>query len=230
MQDGGEGLITIGDIVHNGIVFDVKNWDRHFMNEDDLRTTVARLFSLLGERRVDYVLVGGVALLQYVAGRNTQDIDLIMALPALEAMPEIRLAQRDDFFARGTFEGLQLEIFLTSNPLFAYVQKAHAEPRPFAEQTITTATVEGLILLKLYALPSLYRQGDFVKVGIYENDVATLLRAYRPDVAGILTELELFVSDSDLREIHDIVRDLQARFSRFDSSGEANHINRGDGQ
>jgi hypothetical protein len=35
--------------------------------------------------------------------------------------------------------------------------------------------VEGLILLKLYALPSLYRQGNFAKVGIYENDVATLL-------------------------------------------------------
>lgn len=223
-------LIAIGDIVPNGIVFDFKNWANHFMNEDYLRTTVARLFSLLDERSVDYVLVGGVALLQYVAGRNTQDIDLIMALPALEAVPEIQLAQRDEYFARGAYDGLQLDIRLTTNRLFAHVQNTHAEPRPFAEQTITTATVEGLILLKLYALPSLYRQGDFVKVGIYENDVATLLRAYRPDVTGILAELEPFISDSDLRKIHEIVRDLQARFSRFDWSSERSNKIGGDEQ
>jgi hypothetical protein len=212
--------VAISEIIRNGIVFDFKNWDRHFMNDDELRATVAGLFSLLGERGVDYVLVGGVALLQYVAGRNTQDIDLIMALPDLEAIPEIQLMQRDEYFARGMYDGLQLDILLTTNRLFAHVQNAHAEPLPFAEQTITTATVRGLILLKLYALPSLYRQGDFVKVGIYENDVATLLRAYRPDVAEILAELEAFVSDSDLREIREIVRDLQARFSRFGSMGE----------
>jgi len=214
--------IAISEVIRNGLVFDLKNWEHHFMNEDDLRATVASLFSLLDERGVDYVLVGGVALLQYVAGRNTQDIDLIMALPALEAVPEIRLTQRDEYFARGIYEELQLDILLTTNRLFAHVQNAHAESRPFAEQTITTATVEGLILLKLFALPSLYRQGDFIKVGIYENDVATLLLAYRPDVAGILAELEAFVSDSDLREIHEIVRDLQARFSRFRSSEESN--------
>jgi hypothetical protein len=209
--------IAIGEIIRNGITFDFKNWDRHFMNEDDLRTTVARLFSLLDERRVDYVLVGGVALLQYVEGRNTQDIDLIMTLSSLQELPEIRLLQRDEYFARSQYDGLQLDIFLTANRLFARVQNAHAEPRSFAEQTITTATVEGLILLKLYALPLLYRQGDFVKVGIYENDVATLLRAYRPDVEGILIELEPFVSDSDLREIREIVLDLESRFSRFES-------------
>ncbi len=208
--------ITIGEIIHNGLVFDFKNWDRSSMNEDDLRTTVARLFSLLDERRVDYVLVGGVALLQYVAGRNTQDIDLIITLSSLQQLPEIRITQRDEYFARGEFDGLQIDMLLTRNPLFAHVQKAHAAPRPFVESTITTATVEGLVLLKLYALPSLYRQGDFVKVGIYENDVATLLRAYQPDVAGILTELESFVGDSDLREIREIVRELQSRFLRFD--------------
>jgi hypothetical protein len=41
----------------------------------------------------------------------------------------------------------------------------------------------GLLLLKLYALPSLYREGNFARVGLYENDVATLLSyfAQRPD-------------------------------------------------
>lgn len=212
-----ESPVVISEIIRNGVTFDFKNWNREIMNGDDLAASVGRLFALLDERQIDYVLVGGVALLQYVEGRNTQDIDLIMALSSLQAVPEIQLLQRDEYLVRGTCEGLQLDILLTTNPLFAHLQNAHAVPRTFAEQTIMTATVEGLILLKLYALPSLYRQGDFVKVGIYENDVATLLRAYRPDVEGLLDELKPFVNNADMHEIRDIVADLQARFSRFGS-------------
>ena len=90
--------IAVGAIIRNGIVFDFKNWDTHTMNEDDVQATVARLFSLLSERGIDYVLISSMALLQCVAGRNTQDIDLIIALPALEAVPEIQLTQRDEYF------------------------------------------------------------------------------------------------------------------------------------
>ena len=206
---------AIGEIVRNGIAFDLKNWGGQTMN-DDLKIMVERLFALLSERQVDYVVVGGVALLQYVEGRNTQDIALIMALSSLERLPEIELTERDESYARGTYEGLQIDILLTQNPLFAFVRQQHASPAVYAESTITTATVEGLILLKLYALPSLYRQGDFARVGIYENDVATLLHAYRPNVEALLVELAPFVSDSDSQEIRDIVKDLQTRFSRFE--------------
>ena len=207
--------LAIGEIVRNGIAFDLKNWGGQTMN-DDLKIMVERLFALLSERQVDYVVVGGVALLQYVEGRNTQDIALIMALSSLERLPEIELTERDESYARGTYEGLQIDILLTQNPLFAFVRQQHASPAVYAESTITTATVEGLILLKLYALPSLYRQGDFARVGIYENDVATLLHAYRPNVEALLVELAPFVSDSDSQEIRDIVKDLQTRFSRFE--------------
>jgi len=48
------------------------------MNSDFLIETVTRFFALLRERQIEYVLVGGIALLQYVEGRNTEDIDLIM--------------------------------------------------------------------------------------------------------------------------------------------------------
>ncbi len=207
-------LGAIGDIIRNGIVFDFKNWDQKSTN-DGLKSTVERLFSLLDERQVDYVLVGGVALLQYIEGRNTQDIDLIMALSSLEKLPEIQLAQRDENFIRGTYDGLQLALLLTHNPLFARVQRIHTTSTPFAERTIMTASVRGLILLKLYALPSLYRQGDFVRVGLYENDVATLMYAYQPDTDSIIDELKSFVSPSDLEEIRNIVADLQTRYSRF---------------
>jgi hypothetical protein len=46
---------------------------------DRLYAATARLFDLLAERQVDFVLVGGLAMLQYVTGRNTSDIDLIIA-------------------------------------------------------------------------------------------------------------------------------------------------------
>ena len=51
------------------------------MNADSLITQVEQLFNLLESSRVDYLFVGGVAMRTYVDGRNTQDIDLIMALP-----------------------------------------------------------------------------------------------------------------------------------------------------
>jgi hypothetical protein len=47
---------------------------------------------------------------------------------------------------------------MTANRLLALVQNAHAEPRSLAEQTIATDGRRA-ILLKLYALPLLYRQG-----------------------------------------------------------------------
>ena len=55
-----------------------------------LSQAVDRLFDLLEQRKVDYLLVGGIALLQYVDGRNTEDIDLIVAVSALERLPEVQ--------------------------------------------------------------------------------------------------------------------------------------------
>jgi hypothetical protein len=75
--------VYIGEVVRNAVIFKPGNQEG-LMNSDVLIETVARFFSLLRERQIDYVLVGGIALLQYVEGRNTEDIDLIMAVSALE--------------------------------------------------------------------------------------------------------------------------------------------------
>ena len=77
------------------------------------------------------------------------------------------------------------------------------------------ATVEGLVLLKLYALPSLYRQGNFAKVGIYENDIATLLHYYQPDTNALLLEISKYVTEADFKEIKSIVSDIEKRIERF---------------
>ncbi|HRV94035.1 MAG TPA: hypothetical protein P5526_17890 [Anaerolineae bacterium] len=99
--------VYIGKVIQNAVVFNVQNWQGQPMNSDHLLHNVARLFTLLEERKIDYLLVGGIALLQYVEGRNTEDIDLIMALASLKKLPEIKITGRDNNFARGRFDELQ---------------------------------------------------------------------------------------------------------------------------
>jgi hypothetical protein len=80
---------------------------------------------------------------------------------------------------------------------------------------ITSATTTGLLLLKLYALPSLYRQGDFARVGLYENDIATLVFYHNPPLEAILQELSAFVSAQDMAAIEGIVHEVAQRIARF---------------
>lgn len=210
-----QSTVEVGNIIQNALVFNVKNWQGDVMNTDSLLDSVEEFFALLDAREIDYVLVGGIALLHYVEGRNTEDLDLIMALSSLEKLPEINILSQDMYFARGEYKELQVDFLFTKNPLFMSVQKKHATTRHFLDRDISFATVEGLLLLKLYALPSLYRQGSFSRVGIYENDIATLLYEYRPNLSALLKELSSYVSDNDLVEIESILLDIQKRITRF---------------
>jgi hypothetical protein len=208
--------VHIGEVVRNAVLFKPGNHQERLMNSDFLIETVARFFSVLRERQIDYVLVGGIALLQYVEGRNTEDIDLIMAVSALERLPELHIETRDLDFARGKFNDLKVDVLLTNNPLFEEVRKRYTARQHFVEQDIPCATVEGLILLKLYALPSLYRQGNFTRVGLYENDVATLLHAHHPPIQPLLAELSHYLSESDMTQVKQIANEIQQRISRFE--------------
>ncbi len=73
------------------------------------------------------------------------------------------------------------------------------------------------MLLKLYALPSLYRLGNFARVGLYENDIATLMHEYRPDTKRLLKELGSHLSDTDLSAVRGIFVETWQRIDRFDS-------------
>ena len=208
--------VDIGNVIRNAVVFNFKNWREGMADAGTLPQTVARLFALLHERQIEYLLVGGVALRWYIDGRNTDRIDLIMALSSLEKLPEIEIASQDANFTRGKFDELQIDILLTRNPLFEQVQRKYATTQRFAERDIPCATVEGLLLLKLYALPSLYRQGNFAHVGIYENDIATLIHDYRPQLEPLFAELAHHLSDSDLAAVREVVAEIQQRIERFD--------------
>jgi hypothetical protein len=210
-----QNSVQIGKVIRNAVVLNVKNWLGDAMNADSLLESVEQIFGLLESREIDYVLVGGIALLHYVEGRNTEDLDLIMALSSLEKLSEIKVVNQDMYFVRGEYGALNLDILLTNNPLFDKVQKKYAITHHFLDRDIPIATVEGLLLLKLYALPSLYRQGNFARVGIYENDIATLIHDYKPDMPLLTKELSHYVSDPDMGEIGNIISDIQQRIERF---------------
>jgi hypothetical protein len=210
-----QSSIQIGNVIRNAVVFNVKNWLGDMMNSDSLIQSVQDFFAVLEQRKIDYVLVGGIAILHYVEGRNTQDLDLLMAVSSLEKLPELKVSSRDTDFVRANYNELQIDILLTQNPLFKKVHSEYSSVQKFLDRDIPLATVEGLLLLKLYALPSLYRQGNFARVGIYENDIATLLHYYQPDMPSLISELSKYVNENDLSEIKSVVSDIQNRIKRF---------------
>ena len=77
--------VHIGSVIGQAIVFNPRSSGRlKDMDFDALLASIPQLFDLLDNRGVEYVLVGGIAMRVHVAGRNTQDIDLILPVEALD--------------------------------------------------------------------------------------------------------------------------------------------------
>ncbi|HLX07835.1 MAG TPA: hypothetical protein VKY89_08215 [Thermoanaerobaculia bacterium] len=208
----------IGDVLHDAWAFDPKLWRGDRMGvAEDFGPAVTLLLELLAARHVAYALAGGMAILKYFEGRNTKDVDLIASPSCLDAMPEIAVRSHGDHFVRARFAEVRLDLLLTTDPLFARVLRSHVTTQHFDDlprQPVPCATVEGLLLLKLYALPSLYRQREYLRIGLYENDVASLLHVYRPRTEPILDELSEHLGASDLAEVRKLVAELRHRFER----------------
>jgi len=207
--------VHIGKVVRNALLFKLRDPRGGAVSDSALLEAVNRLFALLEERRIDYLLVGGIALLQYVEGRNTEDIDLIMALSSLDLLPELRKSGQDGDFVRATFDGVQIDLLLTSNPLFDEARRRYATRQRFVEREIPCATPEGLVLLKLYALPSLYRQGDMTRAALYETDILTLMYRQQVNPEPLLKDLEPHLSATDLQALRQIVEEIRRKIERF---------------
>jgi len=223
-------VVHIGDVIGHGILFDPRNAAvLPTMDFNDLLASIPRLFDLLDERSVDYVLFGGIAMRVHAPGRNTQDIDLIVPAEAFDRVPEIRVVDRNASFARAEFGHLQIDFPISDHTLFEIIRSQHARRERFVEREIVCATVEGLLLLKLFVLPSLYRQGKFSRVEDYEHDVAVLLREHSPDLGPIFAELSSHLSESDLTEVRAVMAGIEQRIvesqgrfggSRFGANSE----------
>jgi hypothetical protein len=178
------------------------------------------LFHVLHESHLDYLLVGGIALLTYVQGRNTKDVDLLISAADAKKIPEFRLAEENEFFATGQFRGVQVDLLLTRNPFFEAVARRFATTHRFAELTVPAATVEGLIILKLYALPSLYRQLDWDRIYIHESDIKQLLARYRPSINGLLEFIKPHMIESDVHELRRFLVEVVERIATIERKPE----------
>ncbi len=173
------------------------------------------LFRALDRHRVQYLLVGGMAMLTYVQGRNTKDVDLLMSVAAMKQIPELEVLEQKDCFVRAHFRSVQVDLLLTSNPLFRIVEERFATRHHFAELEVPATTVEGLIVLKLYALPSLYRQLEMDRVALYENDITMLLARHSPKTEPLLQLVEQHVEPGDTKELRAILSECAARAVRL---------------
>jgi hypothetical protein len=173
------------------------------------------LFRLLAERRVDYLLVGGLAMLTYVKGRNTKDVDLLLSLEASHKIPELEIRDRQDFFARAQFRSVQVDLLFTFNPLFKTVAEKFATVHSFAELNVPAATVEGLIVLKLYALPSLYRQFQMDRAALYENDITMLIANHAPALEPLIALGTHDMEPGDKEELQKIISECCERAKRL---------------
>ncbi len=73
------------------------------------------------------------------------------------------------------------------------------------------------MLLKLYALPTLYRQGQIARARIYEGDLGALLVAFptmeTEKLLGVLSHYGMLASD--VNELRKVIAEQRPRAGRF---------------
>ena len=165
---------------------------------------------------IPHLLLGAMAMLQHIDGRPTRYIDLIIALEDLDKLPNYRIEERNEWFATGTVGPLRIDLHFTANPLFAEVMAKHAMIKILLDVPIRCATPEGIILLKLFALPSLYRQGNVRRAALYETDILQLLHHQPIEPESLLGQLPSHMTESDIRALRDVLADIQQRIRNRD--------------
>jgi hypothetical protein len=180
----------------------------------ELSRDLLALLRTLNESRVRYLLVGGVALLKYIEGRNTDDVDLIVATDALDRVTNLVIDQRNLDAAKARFGTLRVDLLFTSNPVFDLVQKSFATTHQFGEVRVPCATVDGLVVLKFYALPSLYRQGDVQRAALYETDIVMLCQSHNPRIEPLLDVVRPHVAPAEFHDLQTIAAEIAQRVQR----------------
>ncbi len=204
--------VYIAQVIQDAHDFDL--WGNR-MAQAHISKIIGEFLDRLTESKINFVVVGGIAMLAYVEGRNTKVIDLIVALQELERVRDVKITSQDEDFARANYRGLTIDVLKADNKLFNLVRQHHSTSSEYQGHKFRLATANGLALLKLYALPSLYRQGSFDRVALYETDIAQLMQQYPMNAQQLLSTLKPFLSETDLATLQEILNDIEKRISRF---------------
>ena len=178
---------------------------------------------LLESKNIEYALVGGAALLTMDdCQRPTDDFDFIIAKVDIEQVSELTVESSDRNFGRYLYQGTRIYdqgtriyALYRENPIFEYVMKNCLDGAVIEGKEIVRATPEGIVLLKLYALPSLYQQGQPRRAATYENDILGLLmQPVEISFERVLKVLASELLSSQVDELRSILEDCQRRAQR----------------
>ena len=171
---------------------------------------------LLESKNIEYALVGGAALLTMDdCQRPTDDFDFIIAKVDIEQVSELTVESSDRNFGRYLYQGTRIDALYRENPIFEYVMKNCLDGAVIEGKEIVRATPEGIVLLKLYALPSLYQQGQPRRAATYENDILGLLmQPVEISFERVLKVLASELLSSQVDELRSILEDCQRRAQR----------------
>ena len=128
---------------------------RFFMNEGDVHKTLQRLAKILSDAKIDYALVGGMALVAHGFRRFTEDVDLLLT-------PEGLREFRSRFIGRGylpafstarksfkdTETGVKIEILTTGE----YPGDGKPKPVSFPDPADVQVERDGLWVISLEKL------------------------------------------------------------------------------
>ncbi len=216
--------VNISRVLANAAVFD---FQRHatresFMDASNISQEAEELFDLLETRGTPFLLVGGLAMLAHVRGRNTEDVDLIISVPDQRRLePEVSLVEAGSPFSMGRYKQLGVDYLDAGAPFFRLIAGRYGERRRFdflrGGRELACANPAGLMLLKMHALPHVTRAGDWQRVNAYENDVLMLWLAHPElDPAALLPVLQPFVDDAGFYSLqHEVLPDLARRRARM---------------
>jgi hypothetical protein len=130
-----QSLIHIGQVVRNALAFGSSRGAT--LSDISILDKVERLFALLGERKTGYLLVGGIALLQYVECRNFEDIELILSPSSLARLPEIEVPTSRPC-------GRSWPKSRRGSPGSASGSSSSSAPRPWSRRMTPGSTAKGL--------------------------------------------------------------------------------------
>ena len=169
---------------------------RYFMGEGRLNNALAQLVSDLGEHRIDYVVIGAIALMAHGYPRFTEDIDIILTPDDLEKFHRelIGLGYAPAFPGarkrlRSTRDGTPIEVIASGEFPGDGKPKAVAFPTP-AEASVEIdgvrfPTLEKLIELKLASgmtapdrLKDLADVQEMIKIRSLDGEFADKLNPY----------------------------------------------------
>lgn len=178
-------------------------------DDEGIGNALRGLLNDLADVGIQPVLVGGLAMLQHVPGRNTRDIDFIVHPGDVANIRGFQEEERNEWFAMGRVGPLKVDLLFTSNPLFDLVARGYCAHGRFHGVTLKVANPVGLVLLKLFALPSLYRQGDISRAKLYESDIRSLCLTHPVDDAGVLDILAQHMIGSDINSLREIMAEIR---------------------